>query len=355
MNSPRTLLIMAGGTAGHVMPALAVAEVLHARGWVVHWMGTPDGMENRLVAAVGYPMHGVPFAGLRGKGLWARLSLPWRLARALVAAWSVLRRVRPAVVLGMGGYISVPGGLVARLRGCATLIHEQNRIAGSANRLLARAGARVLESFPDTLAGARHVGNPVRASIARLAEPTQRYAGRTGPLQILVVGGSLGAAALNACVPAALALLPPDTRPQVTHQSGASHLDRLREHYAQMQVEGQLLAFIDDMASAYGQADLVICRAGATTIAELAVAGLPAILVPYPHAIDDHQTANARYLVQEGAAILMPQSEFDPGRLAACLSGLTRDELARMAVRARALGRPGAAVMVADECEEVAR
>ena len=337
------------------MPALAVAEVLRERGWVVHWMGAPGGMENRLVGAAGYPMHAVPFSGLRGKGVLALASLPLRLIRGFLAAWAIVRRVRPAVVLGMGGYISVPGGLVALMRRCPALIHEQNRIAGSANRLLARLGAGVLESFPATLPRGRHTGNPVRAAITRIEDPAARYAGRSGPLRILVVGGSLGAAALNACVPRALALMPAANRPRVVHQSGERHLDALRDHYAQVHVEGDLRAFIDDMATAYGEADLVICRSGATTVAELAVAGLPAILVPYPHAIDDHQTANARYLADAGAAILMPQAEFDAAALAARLRSLTRDELTRMARRARALGRPDAARRVADECEEAAR
>ncbi len=355
MKPARTLLIMAGGTAGHVMPALAVAEVLRERGWAVHWMGAPGGMENRLVAAAGYPMHAVPFSGLRGKGLLALASLPVRLLRGFLAARAILRQVHPDAVLGMGGYISVPGGLAARLGRCPLLIHEQNRVAGSANRLLARLGARVLESFPATLPHGRHTGNPVRAPITRIEEPTVRDAGRTGPLRVLVVGGSLGAAALNACVPRALALIPAANRPQVTHQSGERHLQALREQYAQVHVEGDLRAFIDDMAAAYAAADLVICRSGATTVAELAAAGIPALLVPYPHAIDDHQTANARYLADAGAAILLPQGQLDAATLAARLRGLTRDELLRMARRARALGRADAAVRVADECEEAAR
>jgi UDP-N-acetylglucosamine--N-acetylmuramyl-(pentapeptide) pyrophosphoryl-undecaprenol N-acetylglucosamine transferase len=350
--SARTILMMAGGTAGHVMPALAVAADLSARGWKVHWMGSPAGMENRLVQPQGYPMHAIDFGGLRGKGIAARLRLPWRLARALVQALHVLRKVRPDVVLGMGGYITVPGGLAARLLGFPLLIHEQNGVAGSANRLLARLGARALESLPGTLRGAVLTGNPVRAPIAALPDPESRLAGRQGPLQVLVVGGSLGAQALNECVPRALALLPTETRPRVIHQAGERHLADLRANYAAAGVEGDLRAFIDDMARCYGEADLVICRAGATTVAELAAAGLPAILVPYPHAIDDHQTANARRLAKAGAAELVPQAQFDPPRLAQLLSGLGRERLLEMARRARMLGHPDATRAVADQCVE---
>lgn len=350
--SARTILMMAGGTAGHVMPALAVAAALRERGWQVHWMGSPAGMENRLVHPHGYPMHPVDFSGLRGKGLAARLRLPWRLTRALVQALHVVRKVRPDVVLGMGGYITVPGGLAARLLGFPLLIHEQNGVAGSANRLLARLGARALESLSGTLPGAVLTGNPVRASIAALPEPDVRLSGRQGPLRVLVVGGSLGAKALNECVPRALALLPPATRPQVIHQAGEAHLADLRASYAQAGVQGDLRSFIDDMAGCYAEVDLAICRAGATTVAELAAAGVPAILVPYPHAIDDHQTANARQLEGAGAAVLIAQAQLEPERLADLLGGLGRDRLLAMARRARSLGRPGAAAAVADQCEE---
>jgi UDP-N-acetylglucosamine--N-acetylmuramyl-(pentapeptide) pyrophosphoryl-undecaprenol N-acetylglucosamine transferase len=351
----RTILMMAGGTAGHVMPALAVAAELRARGWAVHWMGSPAGMENRLVAPLGYPMHAVDFAGVRGKGILARLRLPWRLARALVQALHALRKARPDVVLGMGGYITVPGGLAARLLGIPLLVHEQNGVAGSANRLLTRLGAKALESLPGTLPGACLTGNPVRASIAALPDPRERMAGRTGPIKVLVVGGSLGAQALNECVPRAIARLPAALRPQVIHQSGERHLPDLRRHYGEAGVEADLRAFIDDMTACYAEVDLVIGRAGATTVAELTSAGLASILVPFPHAIDDHQTANARRLAAAGAAILVPQAQLEPARLAELLGSLDREALRDMAVRARELRRADATQAVADQCVEAGR
>jgi len=352
--SVRTILIMAGGTGGHVMPALAVAERLRASGWRIVWMGAPASMEARLVPAHGYPLEWVEFGGLRGKGPGALIALPLRLARALRQAAAALRRVRPDVVLGMGGYISVPGGLAAAMLRRPLVIHEQNRTAGMANRVLARFAARVLSAFPDALPGARVTGNPVRSAIGAVAPPAARYAERTGPLRVLVIGGSLGAQVLNEVVPRALAMLPPAARPLVTHQAGERHIEALRENYRAAGVEGALVPFIDDMAAAYSAADLVICRAGATTIAELAVAGVASILVPFPHAVDDHQTANARFLAEAGAGILVPQAELDASRLARQLGGLDRARLAAMAGRARALGTPDAAAAVADCCAEAA-
>ncbi len=350
----RTILIMAGGTAGHVMPALAVAECLVAAGWLVHWMGTPAGMENRLVAPFAYPMHPVEFSGVRGKHWRTRLMLPFTVLRALWQSMRILRRVKPAVVLGMGGYISLPGGCAARLLGYPLVIHEQNRVAGSANRVLARVANRVLESFPGSLARALLTGNPVRSSIAAIAAPGERFAPRSGRLRLVVIGGSLGAQALNECVPQALAQIAFEQRPQVVHQAGERHLDALRQAYRAAGVEGDLRAFIEDMASLYASADLVICRAGATTVAELASAGVAAILVPYPHAIDDHQSANARFLSEAGAAILLPQAELNPATLAALISELTRDRLLGMAQRARVLGTAQAAQQVMSHCIGVA-
>ena len=351
----RTIVIMAGGTGGHVFPGLAVAAAMRERAWNVVWLGNPEGMEATLVPKHGIPMKGVRFGGLRGKGPVTALLLPLNLLRAFAQAIAALRSVRPSVVLGMGGYVAFPGGMMAVLLGAPLVVHEQNSIAGLANRVLARVADRVLVAFPDALPGAQWTGNPVRADVAGLAEPSSRYAARSGPLQVLVVGGSLGAQALNDAVPRALALLPPERRPQVVHQSGAKHLDALRRAYADAGVDGRTVAFIDDMAAAYAGADLVICRAGAMTVAEVACAGVASLMVPYPHAVDDHQTTNARFLAERDAALLVPQPELTPERLAATIDGLDRARLAGIATRARALARPDATAQVADACEAVAR
>jgi len=348
-------MIMAGGTGGHVFPALAVADDLRARGWRVVWLGARTGMEATLVPQHGHEMAWIRFSGLRGKGWLARVLLP---ANLLVAFWQSLRAIRahrPAVVLGMGGYIAFPGGMMAALLGRPLVIHEQNSIAGLANRVLAGVADRILTAFPGALPRSQLVGNPVRGEIARVAPPAQRFAGRSGPLRLLVVGGSLGAVALNDFVPRALALLPADSRPVVTHQSGAKHLDRLRASYATAGVDASVVAFVDDMAQAYAAADLVIARAGATTVAELAAAGVAAILVPFPFAVDDHQTTNARYLADAGAAILVQQRDLRPEGLAATLRGLARARLLAMAEKARTLGRPDATRAVADACVAAAK
>ena len=348
-------MIMAGGTGGHVFPALAVADHLRARGWRVVWLGAPAGMEGRLVPQHGYELAPVRFAGLRGKGVLAKLVLPLNL---LVAFWQSLRAIhahRPDVVLGMGGYIAFPGGMMAALLGRPLAIHEQNSIAGLANRVLAGVADRILVAFPGALRRSTPTGNPVREPIAHVPPPAQRFAGRSGPLRVLVVGGSLGAAALNERVPQAIALLPARERPRVVHQSGGKHLEMLRAAYAAAGVEAELVPFIDDMAQAYADADVAICRAGAITIAELAAVGVPAILVPFPFAVDDHQTTNARYLADAGAAILVQQRDLTAERLAEALRGLTRARLLEMAEKARALGKPDATRAVAEACMELAR
>jgi len=350
----RTILIMAGGTGGHVFPGLAVADELRGRGWNVVWMGARGGLEARLVPACGYPVEWIRAAALRGKGLVAQLLLPLSL---LVGFWQsalAILRIRPGVVLSMGGYVAFPGGMMASLLARPLAVHEQNAIAGLANRVLAGVADKTMVAFPDALARAEWTGNPVRAGIGALAEPAARYAGRSGPLRLLVVGGSLGAQALNEAVPQALGLIAEPDRPRVTHQAGDQHLESLRLNYAKAKVEGHLVAFIEDMARAYAEADLVLCRAGATTIAELSAAGAASVLVPFPHAVDDHQTANARFLSEKGAAILLPQDELSPQTLAALLRSLDRRKLLEMAGRARALGKPEAARIVADRCAELA-
>lgn len=351
----RCILIMAGGTGGHVFPGLAVADFMHERGWRVVWMGNPEGMEAKLVPTRGYEMAWVRFAALRGKGLLRALLLPLNLLRAFGQALAALVRIKPNVVLGMGGYVTFPGGMMAALTGRPLVVHEQNSVAGLANRVLAGVADRVLTGFPGVLRKGEWTGNPVRAEIAALPPPAQRYAGRSGPLCVLVVGGSLGAQALNDAVPRALTLIPADERPRVTHQSGAGQIDRLRAAYAAAGVDAELLPFIDDMALRYAAADLVLCRAGALTVAELAAAGVAGVLVPFPHAVDDHQTGNARFLAAAGAAILLPQAELTPEKLAALLRELTRERLAAMADRARTLAKPEATRAVAEACMEVAR
>jgi UDP-N-acetylglucosamine--N-acetylmuramyl-(pentapeptide) pyrophosphoryl-undecaprenol N-acetylglucosamine transferase len=348
-------MIMAGGTGGHVFPALAVADHLRALGWRVVWLGARTGMEATLVPKHGYEMAWVRFSGLRGKGLLAKLLLPLNL---LVAFWQALRALqaqRPDVVLGMGGYIAFPGGMMAALLGRPLAVHEQNSIAGLANRVLAGVADQVLVAFPNALRNATFVGNPVREAIARIAPPAERFAERHGPLRILVVGGSLGAAALNDIVPRGLAHLPAESRPVVTHQSGAKHVDELRANYARAGVAAAAVAFIDDMAQAYADADLVICRAGATTVAELAAAGVASILVPFPFAVDDHQTTNARYLADAGAGVLVQQRDLTPEALAEIVRGFSRERLLGMATKARALGKPDATRAVAAACMELAR
>jgi UDP-N-acetylglucosamine--N-acetylmuramyl-(pentapeptide) pyrophosphoryl-undecaprenol N-acetylglucosamine transferase len=349
----RTLLIMAGGTGGHIFPGLAVAEEARAAGWDVVWMGARGGMEERLV-----PRHGIPTAWIRaraarGKGLLQKLLLPMNLLYSFWESARHIRSLRPDVVLGMGGYVAFPGGMMASLLGRPLALHEQNAIAGLANRVLAGVADKVMVAFPDALKRAEWTGNPVRREIAAVPAPEQRFAGRSGPLRLLVVGGSLGAQALNEAVPRALALLP--QRPRVVHQSGEKHLEALRAHYAAANVEGELVAFIDDMARRYAEADLVICRAGAVTVAELSAAGLASVLVPFPHAVDDHQSANARFLAERGAAILLPQAELTPQRLAEIIARFDRPALADMARRARELGKPEAAQVVARRCLEMAR
>jgi UDP-N-acetylglucosamine--N-acetylmuramyl-(pentapeptide) pyrophosphoryl-undecaprenol N-acetylglucosamine transferase len=350
----RTILIMAGGTGGHVFPALAVADHLRALGWRVVWLGARTGMEATLVPKHGYEMAWVRFSGLRGKGFVAKLLLPVSLLVAFWQSLCALRAHRPDVVLGMGGYIAFPGGMMAALVGRPLAIHEQNSIAGLANKVLAGVADRVLVAFPNALPKSSFVGNPVREAIARVAPPAERFAGRSGPLRLLVVGGSLGAAALNDIVPKALALLPADARPLVTHQSGAKHVDELRANYARAGVQADAVAFIDDMAQAYAEADLVICRAGATTVAELAAAGVAAVLVPFPFAVDDHQTTNARYLSDSDAGVLVQQRDLTAGRLAELLRGMSRERLLDMATKARTLGRPDATRTVAEACMELA-
>jgi len=360
MSGQAPIVMMAGGTDGHVFPALAVAGQLRAQGVPVVWIGTHRGLEATLVPQAGIPIEWIGVAGLRGHGLWRRLTAPLMLTQALLQAGGILRRVRPRLVVGMGGFASGPGGVMARLLGIPLVVHEQNALAGLTNRWLARLADRVLEAFPGSFSPRRQaltVGNPVRASIAALPEPAQRLAGRTGRPHLLVVGGSQGARALNQLLPAALALLPLAQRPEVWHQAGGALQAATAQAYQDAGVAVQLQPFIEDMAAAYGWADLVLCRAGALTVAELAAAGVGAILVPFPYAVDDHQTANARFLESNGAAVIAPQAELTPVHLATLLQSLLSDRarLLALAQAARRLARPDAAARVAAICLEQAR
>jgi UDP-N-acetylglucosamine--N-acetylmuramyl-(pentapeptide) pyrophosphoryl-undecaprenol N-acetylglucosamine transferase len=352
--SARTILIMAGGTGGHIYPGLAVADALRAEGWNVVWLGAPDSMEAELVPRHGYPVAWVNFSGVRGKGVLRLLTLPFTLLRALGQSADAIFRHRPDVVLGMGGYITMPGGLMAGFLRRPLVIHEQNSIAGLSNKLLAKLSTRVLSGFPDVLKGTQWCGNPVRADIAALPAPQERFAGRSGKLNVLVVGGSLGAQALNETLPKALALLNVSERPHVLHQTGKKNFGAVQKLYAQSGVSADIRAFLDDMANQYAKADVVICRAGALTVAELAAAGVASILIPFPFAVDDHQTHNARFLSEHGAAVLLPQKELSAEGLAQLLRGLSREKLLAMAQAARSLAKPDATRQVAQVCMAVA-
>ena len=363
-------MVMAGGTGGHVFPAIAVANALRERGHEVVWLGTRGGMEQRLVAEAGYPGVWVTLGGLRGKNLVTTALFPLKLALACLQALFGILRHRPRVMLGFGGYAAFPGAMVGKLLGRKLIIHEQNAVAGLTNRVLAMFADRVLTGFPSAFeapstnpmaqrcrppARSEWVGNPVRASILSLGDPAERFEKRGGGrLRILVVGGSLGAQALNRVMPAALARIPKLERPFVFHQAGAKHIDALRAAYDEAGVMASCVPFIKDMAMQYAMADLVICRAGALTVAELAAVGIGALLVPFPHAVDDHQTANARVLVDAGAARLLPERELTPEGLAALLQSLNREELAQMAVRAQTVARAEATRTVAQIALETA-
>lgn len=354
-NPASTVLIMAGGTGGHIMPGLALAHEMRARGWRVVWLGHPERMEGRLVPAQGIDLVPLRFAGLRGKGVSALLKLPFTLSQACWQARKALQTVKPDVVVGMGGYVAFPGGLMAKLARIPLVIHEQNAVAGTANRWLARLASKVLVGFPGALPGAVMVGNPVRQELLHFGPAKDRYAQRQGPLRVLVVGGSLGASVLNRVVPEALGRLPAEQRPEVRHQSGEAHLASLTAAYQGAGVQADCQAFIQDMAQALGWADVVICRAGAMTVAEVAAVGVAALFVPLPHAIDDHQTANARYLSDCHGAWLRKQPEFTAEWLAQWLSGLKRVDLAAAASHAREHAALHATQHIADACEQSAR
>ncbi len=355
-----SVMVMAGGTGGHVFPALAVAQRLREAGAEVFWLGTRHGIESRLVPERGIAMECIPVEGLRGSGLARLLKAPFKLGIALFQVMRIIRQRRPAVALGMGGFVSGPGGVVARLMGVPLVVHEQNRVPGLTNQWLAPIAVRVFEAFPGSFPERRKAcacGNPVRSEISGLPMPQQRFEGRDAALRLLVLGGSQGARALNDTLPAALAGLPREIQLKVRHQAGAADLERTQQAYLKHAVEADVCAFIKDMAEAYAWADLVIARAGALTLSELAAAGLGCVLVPYPHAVDDHQTKNAAWLIAAGAARLLPQSELSAASLSSMLTDLmqNREALLKMAMSARAISLPDADRVVADACLEVAR
>ncbi|MFP8967132.1 undecaprenyldiphospho-muramoylpentapeptide beta-N-acetylglucosaminyltransferase [Pokkaliibacter sp. CJK22405] len=357
-NNRKVALIMAGGTGGHVFPALATALELRKRGYDIHWLGTSDKIEARVVPQADIPLHAIHVSGVRGNGALKLIKAPFLLARALGEALKVVMTLKPSVVLGMGGFASGPGGLAAWLLRKPLVIHEQNAIPGVTNKVLSRLAKKVLVAFDDAISwlpAAQVTGNPIRERVCAVRSPESRYGERAGKLRILVVGGSLGATAINAVIPRWLAALPADERPEVWHQSGERHIEATREFYREHGVEANLVPFIEDMADAYAWADLVICRSGALTVSELAAVGVASVLIPFPHAVDDHQTANGRYLEHAGAAVLVQQSELSVESLQSLYATRLHDRqtLAAMAQAARSLAKPEATAQVADICEEI--
>jgi UDP-N-acetylglucosamine--N-acetylmuramyl-(pentapeptide) pyrophosphoryl-undecaprenol N-acetylglucosamine transferase len=350
----KVALIMAGGTGGHIFPGLAVAQALREQGWRVHWLGAPNSMESRLVPPQGFQLETIEFGGVRGKGLKTLALLPLRLLKAFWQALAVVRRVKPDVLVGFGGYITFPGGMMGVLAGKKLVLHEQNSVAGAANKVLARVANRVFEAFPQAIPKAQWVGNPLRQAFLQQPDPAVRFAGRSGPLKVLVVGGSLGAKALNDIVPQALALIPEGERPSVLHQSGAKQIDALRANYAAAGVQAELTPFIDDTAQAFADADVVICRAGASTVTEIAAVGAAAIYVPFPHAVDDHQTSNANFLVEAGGGWLMQQDALNAQKLAEMLQNMQRSTLLNVALKAKTMQKTDATREVVAACEEFA-
>lgn len=360
MRPQRCALVMAGGTGGHIFPGLAVAEALRASGWRVHWLGGKGSaerpsMESQLVPPRGFAFESIDFSGVRGKGPVTLAFLPLRLLKAFWQSVQVIRRVKPDVVVGLGGYIAFPAGLMSVLLGKPLILHEQNSVAGLVNKLLARVADRVFSAFPHVLKNAEWVGNPLRLAFTRQLDPAVRFAQRRGPLKVLVVGGSLGATALNELVPKALALIPALQRPRVTHQSGARQLEALRANYQAAGVDAELTPFIDDTAQAFADADLIICRAGASTVTEIAAVGAAALFVPFPSAVDDHQTANAKFLVTHGGGWLMQQHDLTPEKLAIMLQKTERLALVQSALQAKNMQKIDATAHLVAACEELAR
>jgi UDP-N-acetylglucosamine--N-acetylmuramyl-(pentapeptide) pyrophosphoryl-undecaprenol N-acetylglucosamine transferase len=347
----KTALIMAGGTGGHIFPGLAVAEALREKGWKVHWLGGPESMESRLVPPRGFAYEQIDFSGVRGKGLVTLALLPLRLLKAFWQSMAVVRRVKPDVVVGLGGYITFPGGMMAALLGKPLILHEQNSVAGMANKVLAVVADLVLTTFPGVFAKGDWIGNPLRKEFLEQAPPAERFAQRSGKMKLLVVGGSLGAKALNDTIPQALAMMPEDERPQVIHQGGEKQIEQLRANYAAAGVQAELTPFIANTAQAFADADLVICRAGASTVSEIAAVGAAAVFVPFPFAVDDHQTTNAKFLSDQGAAILVPQTELTVDRIVRLLSKSEHSTHTLCRLKAYSLRKTDATEQVVRACE----
>lgn len=359
MSKQHCALVMAGGTGGHIFPGLAVAEALRERGWRVHWLGgrgsaVRPSMESQLVPPRGFPFESIDFSGVRGKGPVTLAFLPLRLLKAFWQSIQVVRRVKPDVVVGLGGYISFPAGMMSVLLGKPLILHEQNSVAGMVNKVLAGVADRVFTAFPGVLPKAEWIGNPLRPAFTRQPGPQERFAGRSGPLKLLVVGGSLGARGLNELVPKALALIPEAERPQVLHQSGALQIEELRANYAAAGVSAELTPFIEDTAKAFADADLVICRAGASTVTEIAAVGAAALFVPFPAAVDDHQTVNAKFLVDQGGGWLVQQRDLSAGMLAEMLQKTERLALVQSALQAKTMQKTEATARVVAACEDLA-
>jgi UDP-N-acetylglucosamine--N-acetylmuramyl-(pentapeptide) pyrophosphoryl-undecaprenol N-acetylglucosamine transferase len=347
----KTALIMAGGTGGHIFPGLAVAEALREKGWKVHWLGGPDSMESRLVPPRGFAYEQIDFSGVRGKGPVTLALLPLRLLKAFWQSIAVVRRVKPDVVVGLGGYITFPGGMMAALLGKPLILHEQNSVAGMANKVLAVVADLVLTTFPGVFAKGDWIGNPLRKEFLEQAPPSERFANRSGKMKLLVVGGSLGAKALNDTIPQALAMIPEDERPQVVHQGGEKQIEQLRANYAAAGVHAELTPFIANTAKAFADADLVICRSGASTVSEIAAVGAPAVFIPFPFAVDDHQTTNAKFLSDQGAATLLPQAKLTKAGIVNLLQKSERSAQYAKGLKAYSLRKTDATQQVVRACE----
>jgi UDP-N-acetylglucosamine--N-acetylmuramyl-(pentapeptide) pyrophosphoryl-undecaprenol N-acetylglucosamine transferase len=352
-NKQKTAIIMAGGTGGHIFPGLALAEELRNKGWKVYWMGAPDSMEERLVIPKGFDFKKVQFSGVRGKGLKTLVKLPFKIMNALYQSWKVINEVKPDVVVGFGGYITFPGGIMAKFSGKPLILHEQNSIAGLSNKLLSKIANNIFTAYPKVLPKGEWIGNPLRTEFLNEGSPSERFEGRTGNLNIVVIGGSLGAKALNDTVPKALALIKEELRPNVIHQSGERQIRELGNAYAESGVNAQLVPFISNTAEAFAKADVVIARAGASTVTEISAIGAAAIFIPFPHAVDNHQTFNARFLTDMAAGWLIQQKDLEPQMLADMLSNLTRNKLLACANGAYSQRKIGAVDIMVNACENL--
>jgi UDP-N-acetylglucosamine--N-acetylmuramyl-(pentapeptide) pyrophosphoryl-undecaprenol N-acetylglucosamine transferase len=350
--APKRALIAAAGTGGHIFPGLAIAEALRSKGWEVSWLGTKTGMENQLVTERRFQIESIEFSGIRGKGVAAWLRMPFRLVKACIECGAIIARTQPSLVIGFGGYVTLPTGLAAKLMGKRLAIHEQNSIIGLSNKVLAYLTKNVFTVFPNVWKNAVVTGNPLRREFIRVAEPAVRFEARQGPLRLLIIGGSLGAKFLNNTVPQAIKLIAVQDRPLVTHQSGAAQFSDLKNLYQSLEVEANVMPFIENTAQAFADADIIICRAGASTVTEIAAVGAAAMFVPLPSAVDDHQTQNAMYLVKNYAAWLQPQKELTPQKLAAEILKMNRDILLKIATASKKLSMPNTVNMIVDACEE---